>query len=120
MRGLHLITHAPSDSTVTFADRRRDVCDLEARGFARMRCASDRVKRLKEECPHEERLEPTRFGFFHLLLDGKESVGAHRLLGERVAIQERLEVIVVECLVDLLGETGTDLRLVAVADGLHQ
>lgn len=85
-----------------------------------MRCASDCVKRLQEECPHEERLEPAGFGFLHLLLDRKESVGAHRLLGERVAVQERLEMIVVECLVDLLGEARTDFRLVAVTDRLHQ
>ena len=111
---------APGDSAVTLADRRRDVGNLEAPGLARMRCASDRVKRLQEECPHEERLEAAGFGLLHLLLDGEESVGAHRLLGERVAIQERLEVIVVECLVDLLGEARTDFRLVAVADRLHQ
>ena len=41
-------------------------------------------------------------------------------LRERVAVQERLEVIVVECLVDPRGEARTDFRLVAVTDRLHQ
>src|SRR4029077_1653550 len=101
---------------VTLADRRRDVGNLEARGLPRVCCASDRVQRLQEKCPYEERLEAPRFGFLHFLLNGKEAVGAHRLLGERVSIQERLEVIVVERLIDLLCEAGTDFRLVAVAD----
>src|SRR5687768_4075588 len=65
---LVLASIAPSDSAVTFADRRRYVGNLEARGFAGMCCASDRVKRFQEECPHEERLEAAGFGLLHLLL----------------------------------------------------
>ena len=51
---LVLAAIAPGDSAVTLADRRRDVGDLEAPGLARMRCAAERVKRLQEECPHED------------------------------------------------------------------
>ena len=108
------------DALVTLADRRRDVGDLEAPVLARMRCASDRVEGLQEECPHEKRLKTAGFGLLHLLLDGEESVSAHRLLRERVAVQERLKMIVVESLVDLLGEARTDFWLVAVTDRLDE
>ena len=80
----------------------RDVGDLEAAGLARIHRAAERVERLQEERAHEVRLEAPGLGLLHLLLHREEALGAHRLLGERVAVEDDFEVVAVEGVVDLL------------------
>jgi len=78
-----------------------------------------RIERLQKKRAHEVWLEPPGFRFLHLFLDREEAVRAHRLLGERVAVQECLEMLAVERLVDFFRQAGADFRTVAVADGFQ-
>ena len=71
-------------------------------GFARIHRAAERLERLQEERADEVGLEAAGLGLLHLFLHREEPLGAHRLLGEGVAVEERLEVVAVEGVVDLL------------------
>ncbi len=115
---LLLAAVAAGEPAVPFADRGGDVGDLVASGFAAVDRAAELVERLQEERPHEERLEPAGLGPFHLLLHREEPIRRHRLLGQGAAVEQRLEVVVVEGVVDLLRQLGAYFGLVAVADGL--
>ena len=99
---LVLAAIAAGDAAVALADRGRDVGDLEAARFARMDRAAERLEGLQEERADEVGLEAAGLGLLHLLLHGEEPLGAHRLLGQGVAVEECLEVVVVEGVVDLL------------------
>jgi hypothetical protein len=103
------------------ADGGRDVGDLVAarpRGLWTEPPSCSNA--LRKKGPHEVRLQPARLGLLHLLLDLEQPIRAHRLLGQRVAVEQALQVVVVEGVVDPRREPGADLRLVAVADGLDQ
>src|SRR5262245_10095538 len=111
---------APGDPAVALADRGRDGGDLKPTSLARVSRASERIEGFQEESAHEIRLKPTGFRLLHLLFDGEQAVGAHRLLGKRVTVQECLKVLPVERLVDLLRQPRADLRSVPIADRFHQ
>src|SRR5690242_19801102 len=109
-----------SQATIPLADRCRDMRNLIARGFTRMCRAAKCVERLREEGPNEKRLEPARFGLLHFLLNGKQPLGTHGFLGERIAVEKVFQVVAIKRLVDFLREARTHLRLIAVTDGLDQ
>ena len=89
-------------------------------GFAAVDRAAHLVECLQEERPHEERLKAPGFGPFHLLFHLEEPIRRHRFLRQSAAVEQRLQVIVVERVVDLLRQLGAHLGAVAVADGLHE
>jgi hypothetical protein len=82
--------------------------------------ATELLERLQEEGADEERLEPSGLGLLHLLLHREEPLRVHRLLRERVAVEERLRRWSwSSALVDLLVRRA-HLGLVAVADRLDE
>ena len=72
-------------------------------GLARMDGAAQRLERLHEEGADEVGLEPAGLGLLHLLLHREEPLGAHGLLRQGVAVEDALEVVVVEGVVDAAG-----------------
>ena len=117
---LLLAAVAAREPAVAFADRGGNVGDLESPGFATVDRAAELVECLQEERPHEERLKAAGFGPLHLFLHRVEPIRRHRFLRQGVAVEQRLQVVVVEGVVDLLRQAGTHFGLVAVADGLHE
>ena len=97
-----------------------DVGNLKAFVFARVDGEVGVAGGFEEEGTNEEGLEFSCFGFFHLFANSKEALWIHDFLGERVALEEVLEVFVVEGLVDFLCEFGADFGSVAVADGFKK
>ena len=94
--------------------------DLEASGLSRMNGTAQRLEGFHEERSHEVGLEAAGLCLFHLLLHGEEALGAHGFLREGVAIKDVAKLVVIECILDALAETGADFRLVAVTDGFQE
>ena len=117
---LLLATVPAGQPTVALADDGGDVGDLVSSGFATVDRAAELIERLEEERPHEERLQPSRLGPLHLFLHLEEPIRRHRFLGEGAAVEQALQVVVVEGVVDAGGEAGADLGLVAVADSFNK
>ena len=117
--GGQLAAVAAGDQAVALADGGRHVGDLEAAGLARIDRAAQRRKGLHEEGAHEIGLQAARLGLLHLLFHGKEPFGAHRLLRQGVAVQDRQQFVAIEGVFDALAQPGAHLGLVAVADGLR-
>ena len=89
-------------SAVTFAQHGGDMGDLEAIEFAGINRTAQRLKAFHEKGADEIGLEPAGLGLFHFLLHGKEPFRAKRFLGERVAIQQREQILAVEIVVNFL------------------
>jgi len=111
---------AAGDPPIAFADRRGNVRDLEPAQLARVDRAAELCEGVQEERADEIRLETAGRGFLHLFLDGVQTLGTHRFVGQGVAVEQGLDVLVVECPVDLLVQPGSHFGLIAVADGLQQ
>ena len=118
--GSEFATIATGDETVTFADRRRNVCYLEAARLARMNGPAQRFKGFHEERSDEIRLEPSRFGLLHFLLHREQPLGAHRFLSEGIALKNLAKTTLIEGVVDALSESQSNFRLVAVSDRLEK
>ena len=78
------------------------------------------LERLEEEGTDEIGLQASCFGFLHFFLHGVEPIGTHGLLRQRIPVEQRLQMVVVQRLVDLECQPRSYLGLVAVADGLDQ
>ena len=111
-----LASVAAGDPSVTLADFVRDEGDLVAARLARMDRATEGHESPHEEGSHEARLEPAGLGLLHLFFHGEEPLGRHRLLGQGVAAEEVLQVIVIERMVDPLPEPGLHIVTVVVFD----
>ena len=118
--GLMLAAITARDALIAFAKGCWNIRDLKTPGLARMRGAAQGVESPQEKRSHEIGLKAARFGSIHLFLHREKFVRTQRLLGEGTAIQQRFQMVVVECLVDLRRQARPDIRAIAVADSLHQ
>jgi hypothetical protein len=83
------------DAAVALSYGGRNMGNLEAPDFAGMRRATKRIEGFQEKRPDEIRLQAAGFGLLHFFLHDEETLRAHRLLCERVAVEQRLQVLVV-------------------------
>ena len=74
--------------SVPFPYSGRDVRDLIAPCFSRMRSPAECIEGLQEERPYKEGLQAPCFGLLHLLLDRKEPLRANRGLVQSIAVEE--------------------------------
>ena len=79
-----------------------------------------RLECFGEERPDKVRLQLARLCLFHFLFHCIEVLQGHVMLDQRIAFEDFLEVIGVQCTIDNLIEFGLNLRGFAVANGLDQ
>ena len=84
--------------------------DFEPPRLTRMDRPAQRFEGFEEKRSNKVRLKSPRLGPLHLFLDCKEPIRTHRLLRERVPIEQGLEMVVVQGLVDLCRKTSTHIR----------
>ena len=111
---------ADANDAVAVSDRRRNVGDLEAVRFALLHRATEALERLEEERLDVERLQLARLGALHVLADPADTAAVHRVGGQRMVLDQVDQALLIDGPVDLAGEPGPHLRLVAIADGFDQ
>jgi hypothetical protein len=108
------------DESIAVSHRRGDVRDLVASWFPLFRRATEPLKGFEKEGLDVVRLEPTRFGSFHVLADAVDTTRVHRIVCQSSLFEQILNLCPVEGIGYHLREPTSHLRLFAVADGFNQ
>ena len=116
--GLHRI--ARTDLAVAIAHRGGHMGHLIAAGFALANAAAQLLEGFQEKRFDIVRLQTARFGAFHVFPYARHAAGVHHVMGQRPVFDQAFQVGAVDAAVDGDVEAITNLRLVAVTDGLEQ
>ena len=84
------------------------------------RRAAEPLERFEEEGLDIVRLEPARLGPLHLLANPVDARSVHRVVRECALLEQATQGVLVEGVLDDLGQPRADLRLLAVADRVDQ
>ena len=94
--------------------------DLVTSGLALLERAAKPVEGFTEERFDVVRLQPARFGPFHVLADTVYAACVHRIVSDRALFEEVLKVAAVERMIDGRGQPRQYFRLFAIPYGLDQ
>ena len=113
-------TIAACDAAVPLAYSGRNMCNFVTTRFAGMSRPAECIQRPKKERAHEIRLESARLSPLHFFFHSEDALRAHGFLSQGVPVEQRLQMVTVQCLVDFLCKAGPHLGLITVADGLDE
>ena len=94
--------------------------DLVPAGFPRAYLPTYRAESLYKKGFDKMRLQLVGFDSLHILPDGHDPVNIHGVLGESTFFQKLLQSLAVHGIVHNLPQSGTNLGIIAVANGFDQ
>lgn len=111
---------ADADLSVALANVRRDVRDLESPRFPARDLAAESHECISEEALDEVRLKTSCVRTLHVLADCLNLARVHVVRDQRTLREKGGEMFPVDCAVDRTCQSRSNLRIVAIDDGLHQ